>query len=323
MAISKSFFGLRSGSTKSLTFSTYRGQQVTKDRVTAINNPQSEQQMKQRLLVPMVASARAALKDLVNHSFEGVSYGEESLKTFSALNLSKGALNVISYVPKGAATTGQADFIISRGSLTPIILETGASDGGAYTKNCTITNVKLPKATDELTPFANGTMNALYLKQLLADNPILSEGDQLTFLLQYAGDEFEFQGGEDNPLGGYYDRFLISRLILDTNTRQEWTRETGASNSGITDGFIKISQSTLTPVYSLAEGKLMAGCAILSRKNDTTWLRSTARMTDLSNSNGEYAIGYDEAVYSYLKTTSRSAKYLNSGTDGVGITGGK
>ena len=80
MAKSKSFFGLRTGSTKSLTFQVYRGQQITKDRVYRVSNPRTEGQMAQRALIPIVAAARSALKGLVDHSFEGVPYGEASLK---------------------------------------------------------------------------------------------------------------------------------------------------------------------------------------------------------------------------------------------------
>lgn len=80
MAKSKSFFGLRTGSTKSLTFQTYRGQQITKDRVTSVSNPQTISQMDQRLLLPMVANARTRLSGLIDHSFEGVPYGYQSLQ---------------------------------------------------------------------------------------------------------------------------------------------------------------------------------------------------------------------------------------------------
>ena len=65
MAKSKSFFGLRTGSTKSLTFQVYRGQQITKDRVR-VSNPRTEAQMTQRALIPIVAAARSALKGLVD-----------------------------------------------------------------------------------------------------------------------------------------------------------------------------------------------------------------------------------------------------------------
>ena len=39
--------------------------------------------MAQRALIPIVAAARSALKGLIDHSFEGVAYGEASLKEFS------------------------------------------------------------------------------------------------------------------------------------------------------------------------------------------------------------------------------------------------
>ena len=48
MAKSKSFFGLRRGSTKSLTFQVLDGVQITKDRVSEVKNPRSVSQMKQR-----------------------------------------------------------------------------------------------------------------------------------------------------------------------------------------------------------------------------------------------------------------------------------
>ena len=115
MAKSKSFFGLRTGSTKSLTFQVYRGQQITKDRVYRVSNPRSEAQMTQRALIPIVAAARSALKGLVDHSFEGVPYGEASLKEFSKQNLRAGALSVTSYSPNGVSNPGFADLIVSNG----------------------------------------------------------------------------------------------------------------------------------------------------------------------------------------------------------------
>lgn len=118
MAKSKSFFGLRTGSTKSLTFQVYRGQQITKDRVTRISNPRSEAQMKQRALIPIVAASRAALKGLVDHSFEGVAYGDQSLKKFSELNLRAGAIDVVSYSPNGVSNPGFATLKVSAGSLS-------------------------------------------------------------------------------------------------------------------------------------------------------------------------------------------------------------
>ena len=86
MAQSKSFFGLRRGSTKTLTFSVYNGKQVTKDRVTDVKNPRSSMQMKQRAVMATALRGYSALKEICDHSFEGVTYGQKSMNYFVAEN---------------------------------------------------------------------------------------------------------------------------------------------------------------------------------------------------------------------------------------------
>lgn len=117
MAKSDSFFGQRTKSTKSLTFSTWRGIQITKDRVKNISNPQSAAQMQQRILMPLVGQARTQLKGLVNHSFQGVDYGYKSLYHFSSVNLKSGYLKVSQYVPSGSGLMGLANYTVSEGSM--------------------------------------------------------------------------------------------------------------------------------------------------------------------------------------------------------------
>ena len=80
---------MRRGSTKDHTFSTYRGMQVTKSRVTQVANPQTEFQMRQRLHLVQVANAATKLKGLIDHSFEGVAYGQASIGRFRTMNLQK------------------------------------------------------------------------------------------------------------------------------------------------------------------------------------------------------------------------------------------
>lgn len=50
MAKSKGFYGLRKGSTKSMTYSILKGQQITKDRVEGGANPKTYSQMTQRMI---------------------------------------------------------------------------------------------------------------------------------------------------------------------------------------------------------------------------------------------------------------------------------
>lgn len=194
MALSNSFFTLRSGSTKSLTFQQFRGRQVTKDRVSVVANPQTTGQMEQRLKIPMVASARAALKGLVDHSFEGTAYGWQSLQQFSSLNLSKNALDVKAWIPKGAMDTGEANFIVSRGSLAPFSFTSGPS----YVNSDTSKGVTTNYDGTSLAGIGFTGLNPDYQLNIAANSPTLAEieqcilytllgtqtTEQLSFLLQ-------------------------------------------------------------------------------------------------------------------------------------------
>ena len=86
MAKSKSFFGLRKGSTKTLTFQVVNGQQVTKDRVSYVKNPRTGAQMDGRCLMATASAAYSAMRAIVDHSFEGVTYGQKSMSKFIADN---------------------------------------------------------------------------------------------------------------------------------------------------------------------------------------------------------------------------------------------
>lgn len=95
MAKSKSFFGLRRGSTKSLTFSVYEGQQVTKDRVTEVKNPRTPSQMNQRMVMATALAMYSAGKEIFDHSFQGVTYGAKSMNKFLADNVKLIRANVL------------------------------------------------------------------------------------------------------------------------------------------------------------------------------------------------------------------------------------
>ena len=124
MAQSKSFFGLRRGSTKSLTFSVYNGKQVTKDRVTEVKNPRSSMQMSQRAMMSTVIKVYSSMRDICNHSFEGIPYGQKTMNTFVSENINmirKEVPNVNLSEWNGVAVPNS--YIISRGSLPPVSLD--------------------------------------------------------------------------------------------------------------------------------------------------------------------------------------------------------
>ena len=89
MAQSKSFFGLRRGSTKSLTFQVFNGKQVTKDRVETVKNPRTPAQMDQRMIMKTAGAAYSAMREIVDHSFQGYSYGMQNMSHFLSVNADK------------------------------------------------------------------------------------------------------------------------------------------------------------------------------------------------------------------------------------------
>lgn len=122
MAVSNSFFGARRGSTKSATYSTRRGTQVTKDRQGAPANPQSDAQMRQRIRTAMVTRCRDEIKGLVNHSWEYVPDGEQSLAKFMSVNMAKTGIEPTLWLPKDVTDAGEADYLVSGGTLPTLPL---------------------------------------------------------------------------------------------------------------------------------------------------------------------------------------------------------
>lgn len=124
MAKSSSFFGLRRGSTKSLTFSVMDGRQITKDRVTEVKNPRTIMQMNQRCLIKTISLAYSSMKSIVDHSFEGYTYGSQSMRRFSSVNFplvkaaSYATLSVFGFASYKDSTPNMGQFKISEGSLS-------------------------------------------------------------------------------------------------------------------------------------------------------------------------------------------------------------
>lgn len=127
MSKSRSFFGLRSGSTKNFTFTVDNGKQVTKEHADFVKNPRTPQQMVNRLLMATTTAAYSGLKEIVDHSFEGVQYGRESMAEFIRRNYAMLRQDAQSDTP-AAAYNPYRDrallpnaYVISKGSALPIL----------------------------------------------------------------------------------------------------------------------------------------------------------------------------------------------------------
>ena len=345
MAKSKSFFGLRSGSTKSLTFQVYRGQQVTKDRVYRVANPRTDAQMQQRALIPIVAAARSALKGLVDHSFEGIPYGDTSLKEFSALNLRAGALKVHSYSPIGYSNPGFANLIVSKGSINePYNVSVGSSGFEIALPG------KYPKIKFSAAP-QDGSSRQVW-KDLEAwartnNVSLLKPGTQLTFLSLY-------EAGSVNVSTGNKTReiptsaFNICRMYVPngdsdsvnaTDVNDKWKIDKSQSTSdngialingngdklliqtGVNVGSDQLGtvEIIVTPAEAAAEQLWNGMALILSRKENGVWRRNTSRIEIKLDPENVFTLA--DYISSYAQTQAKSRKYLNTGDKSTGING--
>ena len=334
MAKSSSFFGLRTGSTKSLTFQVLRGQQITKDRVSRVANPRTDAQMQQRAVLPMVAAARSALKGLIDHSFEGVPYGEQSLRKFSQLNLRKGALNVESYTPYGYSNPGFSDLIVATGSLNVKAntrWDTSVVTGGAARIDFPDS---IPFAGFKFKAASAMTDGSIILKQI-SDYAVTNHvelfqpGTQFTFLSCTKAGEV---GDRSAPLS----RFTINRILMPgegvSTAEVDEVNATWRTNDQITEGATEVTlynnvsdaihivigpsglSFVIVPFRSTGNEAFLAH--IVSRNVGGVWKRSVARLTQVKDISNRYTF---EDWKANFESAATSNKYLNSGSDPVGI----
>lgn len=256
MAQSKGFFGLRKGSTKSLTFSTLDGKQITKDRVYDVKNPRTESQMRQRMLMTTVGAAYKMLKSIADHSFEGYSSGMQCMRQFNSRNLNR--------FKQAAAAKGSVAFNEYKdGDINPLpfILASGSLPGFTYklddTSNLEIVGEK--EGADFTT--AEGIYAALGVLR----------NDLITFCTVIG------EGATNNGVYTYKaERFNIVRLYCDKSGSV--TKPADAFTISTNNDQASISMSTTENSITIKTGATDFGAVIQSRKNDNGWLRSDAVM---------------------------------------------
>lgn len=319
---------MRRGSTKDHTFSTYRGKQVTKSRVTQVSNPQTQFQMRQRMHLVQVANAATKLKGLVDHSFEGVPYGQASISRFRSINLQKGSLEVISYVPKDFGDCGVANFIVAKGSLPQIFTTFNSNEASA----AALMSLNLAPAEESFDT---------NLKTWMKANGLV-EGDQLTFLAGFQPVSYnEIHGIE--ALG---HAFAISRLELKFNAEGKLIKDPNGINAGWqSKGDVSNTWSLENEYFSFKISASSGGdggtqlnfkgagyaekdfyafdmaAVILSRLDNNVWRRSLSIMgTKVVSAN---RITFEEAMPTYMKASAAASsnKYLNLGAQKTGIIG--
>lgn len=290
------------GKVGSLVFSRANGQQIVRARAEQVKNPQTDAQVIQRIFLNTIAQAYSRMAAIVDHSFEGVKKGQDSMSYFMKKNLdairakvaAAGDLNTqqVYVTPIGESYLATNDYIVSKGSL-PVVNPALVQDSG----------IELLVST--------GTYKDLI------DIYHLQRGDQMTFCLIQL-----------NEVGA--TSFVYGRLILDP--RNEDGTEAAMTTSLLADGAINkpnpktemlgLNLSVAAQTFRIgAPDSTIGGCVIVSRKNaDGTWLRSNSSMMLTENNPIGMSVAAALTQFRTGGIDTENPLYLNNGGVGGGTS---
>lgn len=279
--------GYSRGSVGDLTFYRRNAQQITRARARVVKNPKTLAQQMQRTIMRTSVEAYKVMKEICDHSWEGVAYGANSYAEFQKQNMamlrrlaSVDGENTKSFMPSGFKGLVAMPFVVSNGSLTFIAPQ--------YRDNLLKWDKSVPYAQPEEMTYED-----------FAEYIGAQRGDQVTFCVV----RDSISTGVDEPFG---IELRVARVILEPASGE--FSETAflapdgdTSNSFVVndpnllnEGVVKFSfespygvgsvMSAYVPIPGSSENVSMAGCAILSRKSASgAWLRSKS------------VLGYDES----------------------------
>ena len=266
MAISKSFFGLRRKSTKSLTFSVLNGKQITKDRVSAVKNPKSEAQAMQRMRFALLSVNLAAYRPILERSVESTNYGNQSIQYIMAKNMKNWKLQGY----RKDSGFQPAEMQLAFGTLPTLEWEYGADEVEMKAEVGAIRNLEAP--------ITIGKLRAAIGAEI---------GDQLTLVGAFS------TGDPSNPYRAAWDSFYFTEDLENVVVSEDdpvlnvaWLN--GGINFAISywaDGLAVSTADGNTDVF-------VAFATILSRDGDGKHLRSNAffRCADMLGASNANAI---------------------------------
>lgn len=267
MAQSKSFFGLRKGSTKSLTFQVLNGKQITKDRVWNVKNPQSLAQMQQRALMATAITAYSKLKAICDHSFEGFEVGSKTMSEFVKNNIKLLGSNVpnINVTEYKSGVYEQNAYMISKGSL--------------QSPNALYSNNKFTISTGVQNAATNTWGN-------IAESMGIKKNGMLTFVVVNNGECYWLRIK-------FNDALWSTKITAPTVNVIQVLKEKDAveGNSLEFDDLLQIPENAggeLTLELKMEEDEVAA--AIISEKSEGIWKRSTEFLQ--GNFNYMYETGF-------------------------------
>lgn len=292
-----------SGSVGKVTFRKgVKGETIASQKAEKVHNPQTEDQAYQRMCMNTAMKAYSAMKEICNHSFEGVPYGQKSMSAFIQENLYgiksgfegvSQALN-FGFTAKGVmGNVAPRPFLVSKGTL---------------------------QNPSNFLKWKMGAITWREWKKLTG----MKEGDQLTIVGFVSGVNLnEYDEDLQVPFKFSYRRYKFKdvigneEIVISGDAYQEFNEEVlqvieeeGDTNLSLISTNISDNEWKLNVHY--ASANVNAFAFIVSRNVNGIWKRSTANLRwDVETAGITSLYQYDEK--SVIKTYGATPrKFLNN-----------
>lgn len=292
---------------------TSNGKTVVRQISAAEYNSKTVQQLLQRVIVKTVSNNYSALKDIVNHSFQGVKKGADSMAYFSKINAHYLRDRAAEIVNAGMSLDSFIQFSkLGSKKFIPAAL---------YISEGTLTQVH-----PSITPFttAGSAIACLDCPEntyaSLANQYNLKRGDQITLLTvekdAYGEYLFKYSRIIMDPRDGGDVAPMSSALIVDNAINKPSRRNEGYYY------YLAYDETSHQIRWKGINGDVAAVAVIVSRKSGSDWFRSNAKLLLNEDVIGAdkvsllAAIGAAQAGTTEVYIADEDALYLNNA--GVG-----
>lgn len=270
------------------------------------SNPKTYKQAVQRAVFAAAKNFRNAFPDILNHSFQGVKYGQDSLNRFTKLATLRSGDDFPNWVPqkKGSQQIIPQPWPISRGSIA------------APTKVSLGLNTEFSIVGWEFSPVADATTVGEFCTALIAANPFLKNGDMLTILVIATIDGDMGDGLEAMNFIPLYDRFILD---VDSETVLATSGSMVSENN-----LFAVSEDNMFSLTNSSFDAIFGAAIIISRQNGSkaSWLRSNSDMQLLADylTTIRTADYVEVCIQTYMKSESATESdwYLNETHSGEG-----
>lgn len=293
-----------SGKVGNVVFRKAGKQNIVSQRPASVKNPRTDMQQRQRAYIKTVSSAYSVLKQICDHSFEGVAYGADSMNFFKKQNykiVSKAGKAVLK---NSSNVVVNSEFLISKGSIK---WNMALDEAGQ------IANISQFMNQYKITSIADITYDKL------CDALGIKKGDQLTIInVLKLGKLYESSLTDQWSCNMYFSRYVLN-AVAEGSTKA-FVKSGGSSEDYILNASIlaKESEFDFNAVLVATEAGVLKiinkvdeqpymYTAIISRRGVDKWLRSTANLYTGDDLGEEYYIKY--VLPTYNPTGKR---YLNN-----------